>query len=83
MDSGAKQMTKDLLSIIIGIAPTFFGVLFVVWQIGRVQDQLNKRMDDMGKRMDDIRDMLRAEIRDMRDMLRAEIRAAIAEAKFK
>jgi hypothetical protein len=72
LDSGAKQMTKDLLTTIIGTAPTFFGVLFVVWQIGRVQDQLNKRMDDMNKRIDD-----------MRDTLRAEIRAAIAEAKFK
>ena len=46
----------DLITVLVGTAPTFFAVIFAIWQIGRVQDQLNKRIDDM-------RDTLRAEFR--------------------
>jgi hypothetical protein len=49
-------MKPDLITVLIGTAPTFLGVLFMIWQMSRVQDQLNKRIDDM-------RDLLRAEIR--------------------
>jgi hypothetical protein len=69
-------MNHDLLTTIVGTAPSFFGILFVIWQMGRVQDQLNKRIDDL-------RDMLTHRIDELRDTLRAEIRAAIAEARFK
>lgn len=65
-------MNHDLLTTIVGTAPSFFGIVFVIWQIGRLQDQIGRVQDQLNKRIDDLR-----------DMLRAEIRAAIAEARFK
>lgn len=77
------EMNHDLLTTVIGTAPSFFGILFVIWQMNRLQDQIGRVQDQLNKRIDDVQAQLNKRIDDLRDMLRAEFRAAIAASRFK
>ena len=63
------EMNHDLLTTVIGTAPSFFGILFVIWQMNRLQDQIGRVQDQLNKRIDDVQAQLNKRIDNLRDMM--------------